>query len=329
MTTFGTSAAYIGACMKAGVEPARRPRPQRAARGRLDRLAAVARGLRLGLRARRLGHLAVLDQRRHRPVHGVRRRRADAAGLRGRAAGARAGRRGRVLGRGRQRARRRGRRARPDRADAVDADLLLGRRRTARALRESYFSMYPGIWRHGDWIEITDRGTAIIYGRSDSTINRGGDPHGHERDLPRGAGRRRRRRRAGGRRAGRGRPTAGCRCSWCCARARRSTTSSSRAIKQRIREDCSPRHVPNEIHAIAEVPRTLSGKVLEVPVKRILMGQPAERPPAATRWPTPPRWTTSWSSPNGRERPLRARSRAAGMPLCAGESRLRAAFGEP
>ena len=40
--------------------------------------------------------------------------------------------------------------------------------------RESYFSMYPGIWRHGDWIEITSRGTAVIYGRSDSTINRGG-----------------------------------------------------------------------------------------------------------------------------------------------------------
>ena len=39
---------------------------------------------------------------------------------------------------------------------------------------ESYFSMYPGVWRHGDWIEITERGTAIIYGRSDSTINRGG-----------------------------------------------------------------------------------------------------------------------------------------------------------
>ena len=43
-------------------------------------------------------------------------------------------------------------------------------------------------------------------------------------------------------------------------------------IKQRIREDCSPRHVPNQILQIAEVPRTLSGKVLEVPVKRILMG---------------------------------------------------------
>jgi len=52
-------------------------------------------------------------------------------------------------------------------------------------------------------------------------------------------------------------------------------------IATRVREDCSPRHVPNEVHVVDEVPRTLSGKVLEVPVKRILMGQPAER--AASR----------------------------------------------
>ena len=51
----------------------------------------------------------------------------------------------------------------------------------------------------------------------------------------------------------------------------------ARTIKQRIREDCSPRHVPNEIRQIAEVPRTLSGKILEVPVKRILTGTPVER----------------------------------------------------
>ena len=49
------------------------------------------------------------------------------------------------------------------------------------------------------------------------------------------------------------------------------------ALRRRIREDCSPRHVPNEVFAVAEVPRTLSGKVLEVPVKRILMGEPADR----------------------------------------------------
>ena len=53
------------------------------------------------------------------------------------------------------------------------------------------------------------------------------------------------------------------------------------AIKRSIRESCSPRHVPDEIFAIAEVPRTLSGKVLEVPVKRILTGTPAEK--AASR----------------------------------------------
>jgi acetoacetyl-CoA synthetase len=52
-------------------------------------------------------------------------------------------------------------------------------------------------------------------------------------------------------------------------------------IRRRIREDCSPRHVPDEIRQIEEVPRTLSGKALEVPVKRILMGTPAEK--AASR----------------------------------------------
>ncbi|HZL48161.1 MAG TPA: acetoacetate--CoA ligase, partial [Solirubrobacteraceae bacterium] len=50
-----------------------------------------------------------------------------------------------------------------------------------------------------------------------------------------------------------------------------------KTIKRRIREDCSPRHVPNEILQIEQVPRTLSGKVLEVPVKRILMGVPPEQ----------------------------------------------------
>lgn len=52
-------------------------------------------------------------------------------------------------------------------------------------------------------------------------------------------------------------------------------------LKKRVRDDCSPRHVPSTVHSIAEVPRTLSGKVLEVPVKRILMGTPPEQ--AASR----------------------------------------------
>jgi acetoacetyl-CoA synthetase len=148
--------------------------------------------------------------------------------------------------------------------------------------RESYFDMYPGVWRHGDWIEITSRGTAIIYGRSDSTINRGGVRMGTAEiyravlsldevvdalvvDVP-------------------GRP--GFEAGWMplFVVLREGVTLSDRLreeIRRRIREDCSPRHVPDEILAIPEVPRTLSGKALEVPVKRILMGVPVEQ--AASR----------------------------------------------
>jgi acetoacetyl-CoA synthetase len=146
--------------------------------------------------------------------------------------------------------------------------------------RESYFDMFPGVWRHGDWIEITERGTAIISGRSDSTINRGGIRMGTSEiyravlalddvtdalvvDIPKegeenfmplfvvlrdGA---------------------------------ELDEELSKAIKARIREDCSPRHVPNEIVTVSEVPRTLSGKVLELPVKRILQGDDPDK--AASR----------------------------------------------
>ncbi len=145
---------------------------------------------------------------------------------------------------------------------------------------DSYFSMYPGIWRHGDWIEITARGTAIIYGRSDSTINRGGVRMGTSEiyravlaqpevldalvvDLPR-------------------EHTDGWMPLFVVLREDASLSDELRAaIRARIRSDCSPRHVPDEIRQIAEVPRTLSGKVLEVPVKRILTGTPVEQ--AASR----------------------------------------------
>jgi acetoacetyl-CoA synthetase len=147
-------------------------------------------------------------------------------------------------------------------------------------LRDSYFSTYPGVWRHGDWIEITPRGTAIIYGRSDSTINRGGIRMGTSEiyravlvvdevvdalvvDVPREG-------------------TDGWMPLFVVLReGARLDEDLVNRIKARVREDCSPRHVPNEIHAIAEVPRTLSGKALEVPVKRILMGQPPDK--AASR----------------------------------------------
>ena len=146
--------------------------------------------------------------------------------------------------------------------------------------RSSYFDMYPGVWRHGDWIEITERGTAIIYGRSDSTINRGGVRMGTSEiyravlavddvvdalvvDVPKEG-------------------TEGWMPLFVALREGAKLDDDLVAqIKRRVREDCSPRHVPNEIHQIAAVPRTLSGKVLEVPVKRILMGTPAEQ--AASR----------------------------------------------
>jgi acetoacetyl-CoA synthetase len=146
--------------------------------------------------------------------------------------------------------------------------------------RSSYFDHYPGVWRHGDWIEITSRGTAIIYGRSDSTINRAGIRMGTSEiyravlslddvldalvvDVPRPG-------------------TDGWMPLFVVLREGAELDQGLRAeIAGRIRERCSPRHVPDEVFAIAEVPRTLSGKVLEVPVKRILMGTPPEQ--AASR----------------------------------------------
>ncbi len=146
--------------------------------------------------------------------------------------------------------------------------------------RESYFDVYPGIWRHGDWIEITERGTAIIYGRSDSTINRGGIRMGTSEiysavladpeivdalvvDIPRAG-------------------TEG----WMplfvvLAEGAELSDDLMKRVARAIREYCSPRHVPDEMVAIEAVPRTLSGKVLEVPVKRILTGTPPEK--AASR----------------------------------------------
>ncbi len=146
--------------------------------------------------------------------------------------------------------------------------------------RASYFEIFPGVWRHGDWIEITSRGTAVIYGRSDSTINRSGVRMGTSEiyravldvdevldalvvDMPRPG-------------------TEGWMPLFVVLReGARLDDDLRREIARRIRTQCSPRHVPDEVFTIAEVPRTLSGKALEVPVKRILMGTPPEK--AASR----------------------------------------------
>jgi len=141
---------------------------------------------------------------------------------------------------------------------------------------DSYFDMYPGVWRHGDWVRITPRGGAVIYGRSDSTINRQGVRMGTSEiyraalavpqvidalvvDLPRPGGE-----------------------LWMplfvvLDDGVTLDDDLTAAIKRRIREDCSPRHVPNEVRQVSEIPRTLSGKILEVPVKRILTGTPVAK----------------------------------------------------
>ena len=184
ITTFGTSAAYIAACMKAGIEPGRGARPLPPARRRLDRQPARAGGLRLDLRATRLRHLALLDLRRHRRLQLLRHRRADAAGLPRRAAGAGARREGGVLGRGGPAAHRRGRRAGGDRADALDAALPLGRRDRRALPRVLLRDVSRGLAprrldrdhrpRHRDHLRPL---------RLDDQPRRG--PHRHRRDLPR------------------------------------------------------------------------------------------------------------------------------------------------
>jgi acetoacetyl-CoA synthetase len=152
---------------------------------------------------------------------------------------------------------------------------LWGDRRGER-LRESYFSTYPGVWRHGDWIEITSRGTAIIRGRSDSTINRGGvrmgtseiyratlsvdhviDALAVESSSP---------------------GTHGTLHLFVVLDGGTTLDDHLRTeISERIRSYCSPRHVPDEIVQAPQIPRTISGKLIELPIKRILMGATPEQ----------------------------------------------------
>lgn len=136
----------------------------------------------------------------------------------------------------------------------------------------SYFGMYPGVWRHGDWIKLKPGGASVIYGRSDSTLNRGGVRMGTSEfyrvveglpeiadslvvdtgSLEDAIGR-----------------------MWLFVVPREGVELDStlrRHIKDVLRAELSPRHVPDEIRAVKAVPRTLNGKKLEVPVKRILLG---------------------------------------------------------
>jgi acetoacetyl-CoA synthetase len=138
--------------------------------------------------------------------------------------------------------------------------------------REAYFDAYPGVWRHGDWILITERGSCVITGRSDATLNRGGIRLGtaefyavvedldevvdslvvHLSDADRDE----------------------LRLYVVLADGCRLDDPLRHKIAAELRSALSPRHVPDQIVQVPAVPRTLSGKKLEVPVKRILTGTP-------------------------------------------------------
>ncbi|MGY1705203.1 acetoacetate--CoA ligase [Geodermatophilus sp. SYSU D00697] len=137
--------------------------------------------------------------------------------------------------------------------------------------REAYFETWPGVWRHGDWMEVTDRGTCVITGRSDSTLNRGGvrmgtaDIYAAVEAIPEvldcvvlGV-----EQRDGG--------------YWMplfvkLADGQELTAELEATIKDAIRRQASPRHVPDEVVAVPGVPHTRTGKRLEVPLKRLFQG---------------------------------------------------------
>jgi acetoacetyl-CoA synthetase len=141
---------------------------------------------------------------------------------------------------------------------------------------EAYFSTYPGVWRHGDWITVTDRGSVIIHGRSDSTLNRNGvrlgsaDIYDAVEQLPEIA-----EALVIGVEEGDGR-------YWMPLFVVLSDGAAlddrlRAAIKAAIRANASPRHVPDEIIEVRAIPHTRTGKKIEVPVKRVLQGASAEQ----------------------------------------------------
>jgi acetoacetyl-CoA synthetase len=144
--------------------------------------------------------------------------------------------------------------------------------------REAYFDRYPGVWRFGDWIIFTERGSCVVTGRSDATLNRGGVRLGtgefyavveeidevldslvvHLEDAEGGPGE-----------------------LVLFVQLREGGESLSDELRSRIgaalRGALSPRHVPDSMEAVPAIPRTMTGKKLELPVKRILQGTPAEQ----------------------------------------------------
>ena len=143
--------------------------------------------------------------------------------------------------------------------------------------RSSYFEHYPGrVWRHGDWIQITERETVVILGRSDATLNRQGVRIGTAeiyREIDKIADIRD------------------------CLIINLEHADGSdwmpmfvalnpgfelnddlkKRVAQSLRSACSPRHVPDELILVPDIPYTISGKKMETPVKKLLQGRPAEK----------------------------------------------------
>ena len=149
-----------------------------------------------------------------------------------------------------------------------------------RRYRESYFEVFPGVWRHGDFIKINARGGCYIYGRSDSTLNRYGVRIGTAEVY----------------RAVEQVEEIADSLIVCCELpgghffmplyiklkpGAELNDELRKKINARLREECSPRHVPDRIYEVEAVPYTLTGKKMEVPVRKLLMGWPLEK--AASR----------------------------------------------
>ena len=143
-------------------------------------------------------------------------------------------------------------------------------------LHDAYFDVYPGVWRHGDWITITARGTAVVHGRSDSTLNRHGvrmgsaDVYAAVEAMPEVAEA----------------LVLGVELAdggyWLPLFVRLTDgveldDGLVDRIRTRVREHASPRHVPDEVVAVPAVPHTATGKKLEVPLKRIAQGVPLDK----------------------------------------------------
>ena len=166
------------------------------------------------------------------------------------------------------------RRARLQGAVSVDAGRLLERSRTAAQYRAAYFERFPGVWCHGDWVRVTEHGGFIIYGRSDATLNPGGvrigtaEIYRQVEQLPEVV-----------ESLAVGQQWEGDERIVLFVRLAPGLTLDD-ALRQRIaaqiRANTTPRHVPARIVQVADIPRTKSGKIVELAVRDVIHGRPVK-----------------------------------------------------